>query len=161
MRSHFPQVRALCPAMWHLPQTRARLVGGGLSGVGGQVTAEEEGPAEETEAAVGPAEETATEEGLADGTTTDENVVDGMFEVRGTRGRGHTSSRASSGQYSLMWLYKYHCLSGESPDLGTTGGSCCADGVQVLSSSRLKCSLSESHSIFTLTDPGAENEMEK
>ena len=50
-----------------------------------------------------------------------EAAVD-VAQDRGVSGRGHTMSRTSSGQYSAIWLCRYHCLSSESPEGRTTGG---------------------------------------
>ena len=49
---------------------------------------------------------------------------------RGTDGRGHTSSRQVSGQYSLILSKRYHCRSADSPEGVTTGGRSVAEGDQ-------------------------------
>lgn len=82
-------------------------------------------------------------------------------DERGAIGCGQTKSRASSTQYSLMWLKRYHCLSTESPLGGTNSGRSCAEGCQVLSISSSTVSSSESDVVFTLTHPGIEDLMSK
>ena len=64
-----------------------------------------------------------------------EAAVD-VAQDRGMSGRGHTMSRTSSGQYSAIWLCRYHCLSSESPEGRTTGGRLSGVGVHVWSMSR-------------------------
>ena len=89
-------------------------------------------------------------------------VVEGVvIEERGVSGCGHILSRTASGQYSLIWLWRYHCCSRDRPEGETTSGSCCEDGVQVGSISSEKRSISESDSILTSTEPGADSDMER
>ena len=130
------------------------IIGGGTGSSCQQALVEEpaavEGPAIVEEPAA--VEEPAIVEAVEEGATAEE---------RGVSGCGHTLSCSSSGQYSLIWLYRYHCRSRESPEGGTSGGSCCADGDQVWSISREIHSLSESDSSLTSTEPCADSEMER
>ena len=77
-----------------------------------------------------------------------EAVVD-VAQDRGVNARGHTMSRTSSGQHSLIWLYMYHCLLRESQEGTTTGGRLCLVGAHVWSMSREMFSSSESDSTCT------------
>ena len=140
-----PHVRALCPVLWHLLQIRARFVGGGfVSAAVEEAAADEQSVPNDEEAPAGVADEDATAE-----------------EERGVSGSGQTSSCTSSGQYSRMWLYKYHCRSRERPGGERVGGNWCEDGDQVWSINSDICSLSESDSNLTSTEPSADAEMEK
>ena len=119
MSLYFPQVRALCPLLWHLLQTRARFAGGEWKPVVvEEAAADEEAVAVEEavadEEAVAVEEATSVEQGVADEDATAEREVSG---------RGQTSSCTSSGQYSRMWLYSYHCRSRDKPGGRTIGGS--------------------------------------
>ena len=142
---YLPHVWALCLVLWHLLQIHTRFVGGGF-----ETAAVEEAAADE---------ESMPNDEKAPTRTADENAT--PEEERGGSGCGQISSCTFSCQYWRMWLYKYHCLSKERPGGETVGGSWLEDGVQVLSINSEICSLSESDSNLTSTEPSTDAEIEK